>query len=108
MTNERIEENDDKSHDINVTLLLPDFRIISWHASSERFGSRHAKYTFAPLLTKSIAVSFPTPVFAPVIITTFPVKRIFLFLNCVPCAHHLNRMKRAKFLKYFRNVNYGV
>lgn len=36
-------------------------------------GSRHARMTRAPLFARSSAVSLPMPVFAPVMMTVFPV-----------------------------------
>lgn len=47
-------------------------------AAAALFESRQAKITLAPLLAKSIAVSLPIPVLAPVIITVFPFNRFVL------------------------------
>ena len=47
-------------------------------AIKDFFRSLQAKMTRAPLWAKSIAVSFPIPVFAPVMITVLPIN---LFLQ---------------------------
>lgn len=44
--------------------------------------SRHARMTRAPLFAKSIAVSLPMPVLAPVMMTVFPDS--FLVLVQIP------------------------
>lgn len=46
----------------------------SFRSGEVRVKSRQARITWAPLLAKTRAVSAPMPVFAPVMITTLPVR----------------------------------
>ena len=57
-----------------MTLSLPVSEMMSLAASEAFFSSQQAKITLAPLLAKSSAVSFPIPLFEPVIMAVFPKK----------------------------------
>lgn len=54
-----------------------------------------AKMTLAPLRAKSIAVSFPTPAFAPVTMTVLPCKLLVLFHTPVVTLRYSLRSSRS-------------
>ncbi len=73
-------------------LLFPDFYFISSIASKVFSLFLLANTNVAFYLAISIAVSFPIPVFAPVIMTTFP-SRFRLTLQTPPFMYIFNKIK---------------
>ncbi len=71
---------------------FPDFCFISSNASYVLSLFLLANIIIAFYFAISIAASFPIPVFAPVIITTFP-SRFLLTLHTPPLKYIFNRIK---------------